>query len=554
MIHVSKKKKKGKEYLYLEQTGRVNGKSKRLWQKYLGPADKFKDLSKLSLNIDVETETIEFGLIASLLLMAKKLDLVHIINTIVTKRKQGLSVGDHVLFAAINRCVQPTTKSQLREWFNSTVLKKIYPRPESRMDSRSYWTHFRYLSLHTIEKIGDELARAAHSKFGVSFNELSFDPSNFFTYINPKQPNQTLPNHGHSKEGRSTLNLVNFSLFCALDGGIPFLHLVYPGNEHDAKHFRTALKRLKSRLKSADFSLPTITLIFDKGALSKEAFEFIDAENYDYIASIRPSTHKDVLSIPPEEFEMVVLPNGKPLGVKELRREQYGKTRRFIALYNPLQARWLKENFHEKLVDRISKIQAFFKKRLNTKLWSNSPKVRDKCLKMLGTKKFRTVVQVDVSGNTGDLTLTVAIDQGAFEKKVLTFGKSFVMTSREDLTPREVAWAYRQQYLVENAFMLLKNPKYLSIRPMHHRVDSSVYGHFFVCFIGLLLLSLLVRELIVMDVPTSIPKAIKYLKAIRITQITISGRKTPILKVDKMSEPSRLLYEALALKKFVTSP
>lgn len=553
MIHVSKKKKKGKEYLYLEQTGRVNGKSKRLWQKYLGPADKFKDLSKLSLDIDVETETMEFGLIASLLLVAKKLDLVHIINTGVNKRKQGLSVGDHVLLAAINRCVQPVTKSQLREWFESTVLKKIYPRPESRMDSRSYWTHFRYLSEKNIETIGVELARATHGKFGVNFNDLSFDASNFFTYLNPTQPNQTLPNHGHSKDGRSTLNLVNFSLFCALDGGIPLLHLIYPGNEHDAKHFKTALRRLKSRLKSANLSLTNTTLLFDKGNLSKEAFEFLDHEKYDYIASIRPSTQKDVLFVPPEEFETIALPNGKPLGVKELRREQYGKERRFIALYNPLHARWLKENFREKVLDRISKIQEFFKKRLNNKLWSNSTKVRNKCLKVLGAKKFRNVVQVDISGNEGDLTLSVAVDQVAFEKKVATFGKSFLMTSREDLTAREVAWAYRQQYIVENAFKLLKSPRYLSIRPMHHRVDSSVCGHIFVCFIGLLLLSLLVRELLLRDIPTSIPKAIKHLKSIKITQISISGRQAPIIKVDKMSEQAQLLYEALELKRFVRS-
>jgi transposase len=551
MIHITKKKKKGKICLYLEQTGRVNGKSKRLWQKYLGPIDKFKDLSKLSINFDIETETMEFGLIASLLLIAKKLDLVAIINTTIHKRNQGLSVGDHILFAAINRCVQPTSKRQLREWFESTVLKRIYKCPDSKLDSRSYWTHFRYISEKNVEMIGAKLARAVHDKFGVNFSDLSFDASNFFTYINPNQPNQTLPNHGHSKDGRSTLNLVNFSLFCALDSGIPLLHLIYPGNEHDAKHFRTALKRLKSHLNDVGLSLKNTTLIFDKGNLSKEAFDFIDGEKYDYIASIRPSTQKEILSIPPEEFERVVLPNGKSLGVKEVRREQYGKERHFIALYNPLQARWLGDNFREKVDNKISKIQEFFKKRLNNKLWSSADKVRNKCLKMLGAKKFRNVVRIDLSGNEGNLTLSVAIDQGAFENKVVTFGKSFLMTSRDDLSARDIAWTYRQQFIVENAFKHLKSPKYLSIRPMYHRVDSSVCGHIFTCFIGLLLLSLLVRELLMKGIPMSIPKAIKYLRSIKLTQISIPGRQVPIIKVDKMSEHAQLLYDTLELKKFI---
>ena len=551
MIHIAKKKKKGNVYLYLEHTGRVNGKSKRLWQRYLGPEHRFKELSKIALDFDVETETIDFGLIAALLLVAKRLGIVNIINKVAKKRKQGLTVGEHLLFAAINRCVQPVSKSQLKEWFDSTALKKIYPNICSKLDSRSYWSHFRYLSEKKIELIGDELAKAIIKKFQVNFNDLLFDPTNFFTYINPKNSNQTLPRHGHSKDGRSTLNLVNFSLFCALDGGIPLLHLIYPGNVQDATHFKNALKRLKSRLSRIDIPSANVTLTFDKGNLSKDAFKFIDQERNDYISSIRPSTQKNMLLITPEDFEAVVLPNGKKIGVKEFEGEKYGKKRRFIALYNPKQARWLQENFEAKIADKISKIEEYFKNRLNNQYWSKLDKVLKKCQKIIGAKKFQKVVNVEISGKEGELTMSVSKNKGAYEEHVLTLGKSFLMTSRDDLAAWEVAWAYRQQYIVENAFKYLKNPKYLSVRPMNHRVDSSVRGHLFCCFLGLLLLSLLVRDLIGRDIPMSISKAIKYLKTIKITEITIPGRKKPIEIVDKMSEQAKLLYDALELKRFI---
>jgi len=536
--------------LYLEERGWINGKSKRLWQIYLGPEHEFKDRSRLISIPEVETETIEFGLIAALLSIARKLDLVKIINDFTGKRNQDLSVGDHMLLAAINRCVEPVSKNQFKDWFESTVLKKIYPACGSALDSRSYWNHYRYLTDDNIELIGNEIARAVIRKFNVSFNDLLFDPTNFFTYINPKKPNQRYPRHGHSKEGRDTLNLVNFSLFCALDGGIPFLHLIYPGNEQDARHFKTALKKLKQRLSTLKLKSPEITLMFDKGNLSEEAFDFIDSQELNYICSIRPSTQKALLNIPPEDFEMTVLPNGKEIGIMEFTRTIYGKRRRIIAVYNPKQARWLIENYEFKLKEKIADLKAFFLRRLNNKRWPDREKVIEKCRKVLSPKKFLNAVNIDISGKEGALSLSFSINREGFRAHSVTLGKSFLMTNRNDLTPREVVWAYRQQYLVERAFKVLKNPGYLSIQPMFVNVDSSIRGHCFTCFLGLLLLSLLVRDLINQGIPMSIPKAINTLKKIKITKIMIPGRKKPLYKLNKMDESSKLVYDALNLKQF----
>lgn len=573
MVHVTKKKKKGRVYLYLEETGRVNGKSKRLWQRYLGPEHEFKDLSKIALNFDTETETIEFGLIAALFLMAKKLGVIDIINNLTNKRKQGLSVGEHLVFAAINRCAEPVSKSHLKEWFESTVLKKIYPEVGSALDSRSYWTHYRYFEEEIVESIGDEINQALIRNFDVDFSNLLYDPTNFFTYINPKKPNQTLPRHGHCKEGRFTLNIVNFSLFCALDGGIPLLHLVYPGNIPDSKSFKNALERLSQRLKQIGVLSANTTLTFDKGNLSKDAFAFVDDKEFDYIASIRPSTRKALLLIPPEQFEMKLLPNGKEIGVQEFNEEKYetymkqlelkgvnlkkkrfetyGKKRRIIAAYNPKQAKWQKENFDKKIEDMLSKIDTFFKDRLNNNDWSKQDKVLKKCQGIIGPKKFQNVMNIEITGKEGELALSVSQNQVAYEEKLLSFGKSFLITSKEDLAAWEVAWAYRQQYIVENAFKTLKNPHCISIRPMWVRTDPSIKGHSFICFIGLLLLSLLVRELVKNDIPLSIPKAIKRLTSIKITKITIPGRQKPIYKLNKMNKEAKLIYDALELKKFV---
>ena len=552
MVHLIKKpKKNGRKYLYLQENARIEGKVVRLWQIYLGPEDDFKTLSSLSFPRDVETESIEFGIETALLQVAKKLGVVDIINKHVDKRKQGLSVGEHVLLAAINRCIEPTSKKQLRSWLDSTVLRTLYPAKDVTLDAPGYWSHFRYLTPENLEEIGDAIVKATKTTFGVKHDMLMFDPTNFFTYINPSRPNQQLPRHGHPKDGRPTLNLVNFSLFCTLDGGIPLLHLVYPGNKQDAAHFKDALQRLHAHVKKLGIAPDQVTLTFDKGNLSPTIFKLIDSMQLHYIASIRPSMRKDLQYLPVSEFEMHELPNKKTIGVKSVVRSMYGKDRHVIAIYNPRQAKWQKKNLDAKITKRISDIKTFFEKRLNAKRWMDPDKVRAKCSALAGTKKFQELISVSVQGEPGKLELSVAENVPAIEHATLALGKSYIMTSREDLPAHEVAWAFRQQYLIEDAFKCLKNPSMLSIRPMYHWTDTSIRGHVFSCFLGLLLLSLLVRELHKLHVATSLHKAIRHLKKMRLTRIYVPGKKEPVQKIEKMNPEAKIIYDALELHRFI---
>src|SRR4030042_6471987 len=93
MVHLVRKLKKGHVYLYLAERARVGGKSKQVWQRYLGPEERIKESPALATREKVKTQTIEFGLVAALLQVAHRLDLVDIINRSAGQRCQGLSVG-----------------------------------------------------------------------------------------------------------------------------------------------------------------------------------------------------------------------------------------------------------------------------------------------------------------------------------------------------------------------------------------------------------------------------------------------------------------------------
>lgn len=59
----------------------------------------------------------DFGAVTVLLDIAGKLKIVEIIDEVVKKRKQGLSVGEYMLLAAINRAVAPRSKQQFWNWY-----------------------------------------------------------------------------------------------------------------------------------------------------------------------------------------------------------------------------------------------------------------------------------------------------------------------------------------------------------------------------------------------------------------------------------------------------
>ena len=94
---------KGQEYVYMEERGRVDGKTVPDLQKYIGPRKRFPNLpigrvevssSKDSLDLKVR----EFGLGASLWAIAQELDLPGIID-----RHLGKQKAPHLLWENISR-------------------------------------------------------------------------------------------------------------------------------------------------------------------------------------------------------------------------------------------------------------------------------------------------------------------------------------------------------------------------------------------------------------------------------------------------------------------
>ena len=558
MVHLTRKKKKGHYYLYLEESIWINGSSKRAWQKYLGPEDKLKDIKFNSLLTKhankVEFQTIEFGASAALWQIAEGLDLAKIIDANTEKtRRQNLTLGEYMTIAAINRCVAPCSKSKLKQWFENDWLSTKYAIDPKVLNAQTYWNHFQYLSKEDLAQIELALGKLVVDKYDLDLESLFYDPTNFFTFSKGGEGSELLQ-FGHSKENRNGCRLVNYWLLCARDSGIPLMHETYEGNVQDAKKFKGVPRRITDRLLALGRNPSQITLVFDKGNHSKEAFSAIDELELGFIASRRNSTHKDLLHVPREEFTRTVLPmTKKAVEYYKTSKKIYGKERILYVVLDPRKQKKHAIKFGEQLEAKVEDIKLFFKDRLNAKKWSKREAVEKKLKFMVGKRPFADAIITELLGTDESMSLTVSIDEEARKAHEKTLGRTILFTNRMDWTPEAIIWGYREQYIVEHAFRDMKSPTAIAVRPMYHHADTSVRAHIFLCVIALLLLSLLRLTLARKSVPMSYDELLHELRSIHALKILPSPNATPLWKLEKIPKTASKLVRTLNLKSLLTN-
>lgn len=554
MVYLVKKKVKGNVYLYLEESARVNGKPKRIWSHYLGPEKDVKKISTLSLDIaEMEIVHFEFGFPVALMQIAEKLDLIGIINHATAKRNQGMSVGQYLAINALNRCIKPLSKRQILDWFNTTYLAQIFPQIDTYLNSMAYSNHYEYLTDIAIERIEKDLISVLASEFQVDMSHLIYDPTNFYTYIQEPEDEDELDyaQFGHGKEHRDNLRIVGLVLVCTEDGGIPLLSEVYPGNIPDVTLFKSQADKIKKNVEQFRFGEEIQLLLdFDKGNNSLEGFTTLDSSPILFIASIRPSMVKDLASIPAQNFPRFTLPNGKEVGVLEFEREFYGKSRRLIVQYNPDQAKRSSEMLLKRLEQKLEELVDYFAMHLNIKKWRSIDAVKTKLEAIIG-QKYLSYFNLNLANNSGKLTFTASLNYPQLAHAQALFGKSYLISNHPSKSAFELIRLFRQQITVEQAFNYLKSPDFLRTRPIFHHKNICIRGHLFSCVLGLLLLTLLTREVQKTIPELTLEMIVQTLTTIKASHIYIPGCQKPLRKLCKISQDAQKLVNCLNLASYL---
>jgi transposase len=554
----------GHKYYYARVCKRVNGKPKIVETHYLGTVDRMIQSSQQSRDDIPRASEVciqELGATAALYDIAERLQLVEIIDSHVTKRKQGPTVGQYMLIAAINRAAHPTSKAALAEWFENTAGPRLFGINPKQLTSQAFWNHMDMIKEVDLINIENNLLSRLIEEFKIDLNCLIYDGTNFYTYINTKTRSE-LAQRGHNKQKRKDLRQVSLGMMTSVDFHVPLLHMVYGGNITDPTQFSSVIDELVKRYKHLTQLCSHITLVFDKGNNSELNFESFSDTGMHFVGSLKLTQCKDLIKIPLRKYRDL---DGEGLQDVKAYRTQYkvfAEQRTVLMTYNKNLLAGQLQGIGRNLAKCKAELQ-----NLQTKLkrWQAGKIRKGKKPTLEGTQKkvckiiqreyMKEVFKTNLSTEKGFVKLQYHVDQNAISRLSRTvLGKTILFTDNEQWSDEEIVRAYRSQYKIEHAFRDMKNPHFLGWNPRLHWTDQKIRVHAFYCVVALTLVSLLRRELASKGLNISTQCLMSNLNEIRESIIVYPqpDKKPPKLScsLSRLSKMQKNLYNLLSLDRF----
>jgi len=244
-------------------------------------------------------------------------------------------------------------------------------------------------------------------------------------------------------------------------------------------------------------------------------------------------------------------------GVEAYRTKKnvFGKERTIIITYNDtlfiaqMRTTLLQLN---KRRQKLSALSRQLKKKTKRGKKHSVNSVRKKVKAILSGQHMSELIKFKVQGRKGHVRLFYKTDVTALSRLSRTlFGKTILFTDNDTWSDEEIIRAYRSQFHIEDAFKQMKNPHFVSWKPMFHWTDQKIRVHAFYCVIALTLASLLRRELAHKKIHMSIPAIFENLNEIHETAlIYLKGTSKDDIVLSEMDETQQLLFDTLNLGKY----
>ncbi|MDR2815792.1 MAG: IS1634 family transposase [Proteiniphilum sp.] len=509
MPTLTKRKNKGHYYYYLVESARVNGKPRIVSQKYLGTAENIAKsvefMSKGGIPEPEFSKVYEFGAVSALFDLAERLGIGEIIERHTGKRKQGLSVADTVVLAAVNRAAEPVSKNGFYRWFERTVLSdRIEKANEKSLSSQGFWNNMNALSAEGMRAAEDDIIKEIVSRYDIATDCLLFDNTNFFTYIDTATPG-VLARRGKSKEHRTDLRIIGLSMMVSPDHNIPLFHEAYCGNMNDAKRFSEVVGDLKARYEKLGKGRCTPTLVFDRGNNSEENIRKVLSANpreYNFVGGLRFNQCPELTSLPKTEYRALEGERLKGYTAARTKKEIYGAELTVVITYNPelfkAQADGVGDNI-AKCAEKLEALRAVLSARASGIVTKGKKptveSVKKKIAGILSAEHMKTLFDCEVFEEEGHVNLSYCPDESKLEDfKENVLGKSILFSDHHEWETEKIVSAYHSQYHVEQCFRQMKDTKYPAFRPQFHFTDAHIKVHAFYCVLALTLCGVLQKE------------------------------------------------------------
>lgn len=326
------------------------------------------------------------------------------------------------------------------------------------------------------EKIVELFTSQVNKKYSINTNTTYFDCTNFFFEIDREDD---FRRKGPSKENR-TSPIVGLGLL--LDSNqIPIGMKMYPGNESEKPVLRNIIDDLK---KQNNITGRTIH-VADKGLNCSENI-IKSLKNKDgYLFS------KSVKTLPEVEKTWVLLDNDyKYVNNKngEIRYKYKSCIDEFTYYYTDEKGKKKEIKLKEKRLVTYNPSLAAKKKYEINKLVEKAKSLRASEAKRSeygDSGKYIIFESVNEDGTASSKKSKVVINQEAIDKDIKLAGYNLLVTSEINMSDADIYNTYHNLWRIEESFRIMKSD--LDARPVFLQKESTIKGHFLICYLTVLL-------------------------------------------------------------------
>ena len=493
---------KGPRQKILVNLGRIDSQSGRKMLELLAISlvEIIDRLHILDVAKDVEgKESKEMGCSLVFKKLDEQLGIKKILKKSFKNIKTDFSVEDALFNLILNRLSSPSSKNATTEW------------QQNQYDINEYDTHQYYRAMDHLhankEEIEDQLFQTMKSQSKSSGKDLSvalFDTTSV-VYYGEGDEEESLLKHGFSKARRSDLKQIVVGLAMTKDG-VPISHEVFSGNTNDQTCFKETLHKF-----SRKYNERSVTFVGDRGLINGKNIDSLVSSGFRYILGFK------MRSIPKNErSDIFANKKWKPI-TKELDyRDINYKGQRLVVYYNKERA--IKDRF--KREELLTRIQEKIKNRTILTVVSNAN--YKKFLKIEGKKPSLDIEKIEAD----------ALYDGIF-----------ILTTNTKFTPGEIVSRYRDLWQCESGFRTLKSE--LDLQPLFHRKERRIRSHVLICFIALILKTMLLKKMRAIDKEASYSKTLGELKKIQAMYLRVY--KTNLIVRSEIKEHAKTAFRALGM-------